>query len=168
MDGLVVRTANYDDLDRIIARFGDGPLLYDRYARQRSGAGQMLLATYVDQPVGLAFVWLSEAEEPELREYLPGAPILQRLEVAPPFRNKGIGTRIVWAAEDIAVRLRHQYLVLGVGESNTDAIRLYERLGYHNWFGVPVATTRVEFLPDGQSLRHPDTCLIYVKDLGIP
>jgi|GEM_PF-6138894 len=165
MDGLYVGVAVPGDLDLIISALGHGAYFQDRYSRQCDGAGHVLVARFDGQVVGAAYLWLAEAEEPELRAELPGAAILQRLEVLDGFRNRGVGAEIVLAAEALSAALGRPYLVLGVSDQNRKAIRLYERLGYRDWFGRTIATTREVFHPGGRSRRVPDVCLIYARRL---
>ncbi len=65
-----------------------------------------------------------------------GAPYLKSVAVAPQFRGKGLGTRLLAFAEDV-FRPRARHLFLCVSSFNDSARHLYERLGYE-----PVGSVR--------------------------
>lgn len=60
---------------------------------------------------------------------LAGAPYLKSVGIAPEFRGRGLGTRLLGFAEDI-FRPRARHLFLCVSSFNDAARRLYERHGY--------------------------------------
>ena len=60
-----------------------------------------------------------------------GAPYLKSVAVAPQFRGRGLGTRLLAFAEDV-FRPRARHLFLCVSSFNDSARRLYERLGYES------------------------------------
>lgn len=55
---------------------------------------------------------------------------LDDLSVTEAYRNRGIGTALICAAEQYAEAIRVPVIVFHVEKSNTAARRLYERLGY--------------------------------------
>ena len=55
---------------------------------------------------------------------------LDDLSVAEGFRNKGIGTKLIHAAEKYAEEIGITKIVFHVEKANEDAYRLYLRLGY--------------------------------------
>ena len=55
---------------------------------------------------------------------------LDDLSVAEGCRNKGIGTKLIHAAEKYAEEIGLSKIVLHVEKANEDAYRLYSRLGY--------------------------------------
>ena len=59
----------------------------------------------------------------------PLSGYLQTVGVAPEWRNKGVGTRLVRFAEERIFRERPNVFMC-VSSFNPDALRLYERLGY--------------------------------------
>jgi ribosomal protein S18 acetylase RimI-like enzyme len=78
--------------------------------------------------VGQLFVQLNSAR-PELadgnhRAYIYG------FRVQAPYRNQGLGTRMLHVAEADLIRRGFQRVVLNVNRDNPDARRLYERNGY--------------------------------------
>ncbi|UCE29215.1 MAG: GNAT family N-acetyltransferase [Candidatus Bathyarchaeota archaeon] len=67
--------------------------------------------------------------------------------VHPRLRGKGIGTSLMKFAEKTA-QSKHQYLTLGVIESNAPARRLYRKLGYRNLQGSPTCFKITEIPED--------------------
>ena len=55
---------------------------------------------------------------------------LDDLSVTESYRNFGIGSALIHEAEDYAQEIGIQHMLFHVEKSNTDAFRLYERLGY--------------------------------------
>lgn len=55
---------------------------------------------------------------------------LDDLSVAGKYRNKGIGTKLIHAAEKYAEEIGIVKIVLHIDKSNKDAYRLYSRLDY--------------------------------------
>lgn len=78
-----------------------------------------LVAKVNDRPVGYIGVWL-----------VAGEGHITNVAVHPDFRKRGIGQRLLEAAELIAVARAHRRMTLEVRVSNEGAKRLYQRLGY--------------------------------------
>jgi GNAT superfamily N-acetyltransferase len=165
MSDLHIRVATRADLPALAGSLGPERFFNDRLDRQCRGRGLLLMACLGDKPVGDVYLWLEPAEEPEIRQLLPGVPILQHLEVCEDRRNHRIGTALIDAAESVLRRRGHHRVALGVSLDNDGAIRLYLRRGYRQWDHPPIATTYQEFLSDGSVRSRPDTCQILVKDL---
>jgi ribosomal protein S18 acetylase RimI-like enzyme len=91
-------------------------------------------------------------------------PLLNRLEVVAERRNGGIGTRLVRAAERLLAADGHVRVALAVEKSNSDAERLYKRLGYQDWQLGDVTCYSEETDEDGRPI--PEQCMILVKWLG--
>ncbi|WBB90660.1 GNAT family N-acetyltransferase [Verrucosispora sp. WMMC514] len=79
-------------------------------------------------------------------------------------RSQGVGTTIIRAAEELALRRGHHRIGMGVGEDNSRAGALYLRLGYQD--------TGCRYLDryhyiDERGSRHEvaDRCLFLVKEL---
>ena len=83
--------------------------------------------------LGAAYLWLERADEAEIRDYLPGVPLLTHLEVAEPHRGRRIGTRLIKATERETLALHYTRLALAVELENPAAARLYRRNGYADW-----------------------------------
>lgn len=102
-----------------------------RVPAQARGEGRILVA--VDgggMPVGAVWVSWTAADEPEVREHLPGVPLLYHFEVQKEMRGLRIGTRLLRYAEATLRAAGFDRVALGVDEWNIDARRLYESLGY--------------------------------------
>jgi GNAT superfamily N-acetyltransferase len=166
MSRVEVRVAGPDDLATMVAVLGQGRFFADRLARQEAGRGLLLVALVDGRPVGDVYLWLEPAEEPEVRRYLPGVPLLGHLEVLPELRSHGIGTEIMRVAEELLRRGGHQRVALGVDMDNHRAAELYHRLGYTHWGYAPADTSQEVFHADGRVERVPEKCYILVKDLS--
>jgi GNAT superfamily N-acetyltransferase len=136
-----IRRASDADLGALVAVLGQPHFFADCLARQRGEGGVLLVAWLDGRPAGDVLLTWEPADEPEVRRWLPGVPRLVHLEVLGPLQRRGLGTALIRAGEDLARRLGHERLALGVGVDNPDARRLYERLGYVDWgHGTVVAT----------------------------
>jgi GNAT superfamily N-acetyltransferase len=122
-----------DEVEVLIANFAQRDYFADRFSRQKCGHGVLLIAWWGDRPVGDAYVWLEEAEEPELRKYLRGVPLLTHVEVLESYRSRGIGTKLIAAAEAALTDAGKTRVALAVEIDNHGAMRLYGRLGYELW-----------------------------------
>jgi len=160
-----IRPAAGADLPAIIEALGQQHFFAERFRRQQDGRGVLLVAWLDGRPVGDVYVWLERAEEWQLREHLPGIPLLNHLEVVDGMRNRAIGTAIVEAAERLLAAQGFKQVALGIRLDNAGAARLYERLGYAEWEHGHIETSYVVFLADGQEDREPEMCRILVKDL---
>ncbi|MFI6813088.1 GNAT family N-acetyltransferase [Nonomuraea sp. NPDC050328] len=159
-----IAEAEEDDLPSLVDALGQEHYFATQLARQRDGHGVLLVALDRFTPVGDVYVWLAEAEEPELRDGLAGVPLLVHLEVAPRHRGRGIGTRLVLAAEEV-VRRRCGRVALGVSPQDHRMHHFYQRLGYRAWRWEPVRTHRESWDEQGRLLREPDLCRVLIKDL---
>lgn len=163
MNDLVVKVAAEADLEPLVKALGDAGYYADWLARQDEGRGELLIASLHDRPVGAIYLWLEDADEPEIRAHLPGVPLLRHLRVLRPRQRQRIGTRLINVAEDRLRALGYTQIALAVDVTNVDAARLYYRLGYQQWaFGEvackPLATTN--------GSRSTDICSVLVKLLA--
>ncbi|MCE7003445.1 GNAT family N-acetyltransferase [Kibdelosporangium philippinense] len=160
-----IRSATDTDLAVLISTFGDEDFFVDRLARQHGGRGILLTAWLHDKPVGDVYLWLEQADEPEVREHLPGVPLLNHVEVHPEHRNRTVGTQLVSTAEKLLAQQGYEQVALAVRIDNLDAHRLYLRLGYETWPHPPVVCMYEVRLADGSRKRCPETCYMMVKPL---
>jgi ribosomal protein S18 acetylase RimI-like enzyme len=65
-----------------------------------------------------------------LENLAPATWYVNVLAVLPEFRGRGLGTRLLTIAEQMALRLDKRGLSIIVSDANLDARRLYERVGY--------------------------------------
>jgi ribosomal protein S18 acetylase RimI-like enzyme len=160
-----VRPAHSADLESFAAVLGDREFFADRFERQRKGVGRLFLAWLGLQPAGAVYLWLEEAEEQAIRDYLPEVPLITHLEVHRDLRRNGVGTALVDAAERCVVELGGDRVALAVRTDNHYAAGLYQRLEYRDWgFGEVTCYARTT-LSDGTLLFEPERCYVRVKDL---
>src|SRR4051812_4589161 len=147
---LDVRPASASDLTALATDDETRGLLADRLRRVAAGLpGELLIACLGELPIGHIYLWEEPADETEIREYLPGVPLIMNLWVQPVHRRQGIGTRLMRVAEDRLRARGHKNVALGVDPDNKDAIRLYLSLDYFPWPYADIKTHRDHFLPDG-------------------
>lgn len=103
-----------------------------RYHHQEQGVSTFLIAFLDDIPAGSGEVMWRGAKEPDVRERFPGCLEINGLAVAPDRQSQGIGSMIIRAAEQLAVRRGHHRIGMGVDEQNVRAAALYRRLGYQD------------------------------------
>ena len=99
---------------------GYEPGCLDRY--WTNGEERILVAE--DKSV-VAYLSIEVHHEPEA-DYI----YLDDLSVTESYRSHGIGSALIHEAEAYAYEIGIQHILFHVEKSNTDAFRLYERLGY--------------------------------------
>ncbi|MEU0536277.1 GNAT family N-acetyltransferase [Amycolatopsis tolypomycina] len=164
-DQFVIRPAHQLDLVAL-SSVGDRRYYADRLARQAASLGVLLTAWHSDRPVGDVYLWLEEAEEQPINRRLSGVPLLTHLIVREEARNRGIGSALIAAVENHVVALEHSRLALAVRTDNSEAARLYDRLGYRDWEWGPVVCHAERTLASGRIVLEPETCNVLVKNLG--
>jgi GNAT superfamily N-acetyltransferase len=161
-----IRRAHADDLLAVPAELGDQEFFADRLARQAEGRGVLLLAFSDGLPVGTVYLWRERADEQEVRAHLPKVPLLNHVEVLAGHRNRLVGTRLVGEAERVLAELGHDQVALAVNVDNTNAERLYKRLGYQRWEHDTLICWAEVRQPDGTRKTCPETCYMLVKALS--
>lgn len=162
MDELHIRRARTADIEVLVRELGQRRFFDDRISRQNEHLGMLLAAWRDRRPIGVIYLWLEDAEEPELREHLPDTPILNHLEIHPEHRSSGAGTRLIEGAERRLRKLGFSQVALAVEIGNRRAARLYRRLGYQEWSHE---TVQCYSLTDGVGERRIEICQILVKTL---
>ncbi|HEX7048874.1 MAG TPA: GNAT family N-acetyltransferase [Longimicrobiales bacterium] len=144
-----IRTCTRGDLDAL-EWFGlfteHRELIHRAFQRQEHGEVVMLLADANGFPVGQT--WIDLVAKADL-----SIGVLWAVRVFPIFRRKGIGTRLLHAAETVLRRRGFARAEIGVEKDNHDARRLYERLGYRLAGEERSAYTYTT--PDGVPMRIP-------------
>jgi GNAT superfamily N-acetyltransferase len=157
---VVIRTTREEDLEGL-EWFGmftpHRKLIREAFERQERGEVVMLVAEVNGFPAAQAWVDLA-------RKAVLSVGYLWAVRVLPAFQGKGIGTRLLAAAEEV-VRARGLAAVeIGVEKDNPAARRLYERVGYH------VAREEYEeyeyTTPEGARMRIPVDQWMMRKALG--
>jgi ribosomal protein S18 acetylase RimI-like enzyme len=126
------------------------------FARSRSGEVLILVAESNGRLVGRVFVDLDTGGR-------RGAGYLWSLSVDPLLQRRGIGTRMIEAAERVLRFRGVPASRIGVGKDNAGARRLYERLGY-----ALIGDTSdewVDYRPDGKKVRVREECWMLEKSL---
>ncbi|MFC4855609.1 GNAT family N-acetyltransferase [Actinophytocola glycyrrhizae] len=162
MGDLHIRRARPADLETLVQELGQRRFFEDRFSRQSRKLGMLLTAWRAGVPIGVLYLWLEDAEEKELRDHLPGTPILNHLEIHPDHRGGGVGSTLIDEAERRLRKLLLGQVALAVEDSNERAARLYKRLGYEEWPHSPI---RCYSLTDGDGVRQVEICQIMVKAL---
>jgi ribosomal protein S18 acetylase RimI-like enzyme len=93
---------------------------------------------------------------------VPGCLHLFSLDVAPPLRNRGIGSTLIAAVESEARTRSLSGVYLEVSVSNVNARRLYERLGY-TADGPPFPISYIRYEEPGNRQEVTDTRVRLVK-----
>lgn len=126
------------------AHTADRPVIEQTFARQREGEALMLVATE-EEGAPVAQLWLDFAAGDE------DTVLVWAVRTRAGRRGRGIGTRLMRAAEREAARRGYRRAELGVEPGNADAIRFYRRLGYAP-AGEELATYRSRS-PEGEEWR---------------
>ena len=119
-------------------------------------AGTYLVAWDADAPVGHVHVAWSGTEL--------GIPELQDMYVLAARRGEGLGTLLAAAAEGAIAARGNKRCSLSVSETNEDARRLYERLGYARADVPPKWVRGTVQVRDG-TLEIDDVLLYFAKDV---
>jgi GNAT superfamily N-acetyltransferase len=136
----------------------------ERWASHLRREAVYLLAWHGPEVVGRVTLLL-RSKYPEVRSLLIGAAEMNALEARP--RGQGIGTALILASEQEALRRGTPVLGLAVEVGNHGARRLYERLGYVPWEHAMVTDRWTERDDVGRPVReHADECFYLTKDLS--
>ena len=98
-------------------------ILATAFRTQERGTGALLVAEINGFPAGQICI------DFQRKRHL-GRATLWALRVFQPFRNRGIATRLMVAAEDMTLDHGYSETELGVDRDNAGVIAFYERLGY--------------------------------------
>ena len=146
---VTIRLCRKDDLPALewFGMFTDHrEMILAAYDSQERGEALMLVAETQGFPVGQVWIDLT-------LERIDATGVLWAVRVFPTLQNRGIGTQLMVAAEDV-LRCRGCTAVeLGVEKDNLQAKRFYERQGYR-----VVGDTQEEYsytTPDGVLVRVP-------------
>lgn len=93
------------------------------YARHKRGHNVMLVAEANGFPIGQVWIDIEKKRHENVA-------VIWALRVIPNMQGLGIGSRLVEAAEELAISEDCAEVELGVEKKNLKAKRLYQRLGY--------------------------------------
>lgn len=123
---ITIRLCRKDDLPALewFGMFTDHrALILAAYDSQERGEALMLVADTQGFPIGQVWIDLTQ-------ERVNATGVLWAVRVFPMLQNRGIGTRLMLAAEDVLRWRGCTAVELGVEKHNLAAKRFYERQGY--------------------------------------
>lgn len=161
---LDIRVAEHTDMPRIEHNLGANQAFF--YRNRLTQRCLVLSAWLHGEPVAALCVSFEDAEEQEIREHLPGVPLLYRLYVRDDLRSRGIGSALLRHAEDLLTGQGHTAVAVGVDVTNHRAIKLYSGRGYAEWDHGEIATVLESYSDAGELETLPDLCKVFVKRLA--
>lgn len=126
---ITFRFAQEDDLPKLewFGQYAHFRQLYRRtFADQVAGRRAMLLAVCQEFPIGQIFIHISQSPISRFDRHA----YFYSLRVLDMFQRLGIGTRLLEAAEAIALERSLRRATIAAAKNNPGARRLYERMGY--------------------------------------
>jgi ribosomal protein S18 acetylase RimI-like enzyme len=135
-----------------------------RYGKQQRGEALYLIAWLREQPVGhLLINWAGNSSAQAAA--IGPCPTLEDIAVSPVYQSRGIGSRLMEAAEELVRERGYARMGLDVGLENHGARRLYERRGYED-IGLGEQELRWSYIDAaGQEQWEGEVCNFLVKDL---
>jgi len=137
----------------------------DRFLRQQAGEARYLFAWVEAEPVGHLFLRYGGARSELLAAWVHSCPHIEDLLVKPVWRGRGVGSALLEAAEQAAVKRGFARIGLSVSTSNEGARRLYARRGYADCGLGEYPTVGSYRAADGTVRSWSDTSLYLVKKL---
>jgi GNAT superfamily N-acetyltransferase len=131
-----VHPLRVDEAQAVASTLRHRIVVADRLERQRRDECLYLVAWEGGCPVGQALLHRQRPPALRVADRVDALPYLEDVFVIPEFRNLGIGTALLEAAERAAAARGDRAVSLAVSTLNSGARRLYARLGYVN-AGVP-------------------------------
>lgn len=165
---VVIRQCSADDLAEL-ARFASSAelTLHElRFAAQERGEITYLLAWDDDKPAGHIKIHWKGSVHANVRAQFPSVPEFRRLRVEPSMQGKGMGSKLLAAAEQYVAMQGFYFAGLCVAESNVGAIRLYERHGYVDWGQGLFESTWEQRNDDGSVEERSHTVTYMTKALN--
>jgi GNAT superfamily N-acetyltransferase len=148
-----VRLLRPEEAAAVAATLRHRVVVADRLERQRRDECLYLVAWEDGTPVGQALLHRRRPSALAVAGVVDSLPYIEDVFVLPEWRNRGVGTALLEAAESAAATRGDRGVSLAVSTGNAAARRLYTRLGYVD-AGVPVhrhATTEPGFDSGDQS-----------------
>lgn len=164
-DAVVIRAAVESDLEAL--EWGGAYVHYRRVFRQTFDGAQrgqrlMLVAVSGEAMVGQVFVQWSSTE----RHFADGVEraYLYALRVRPEWQGRGVGSRLLAAAEGELIARGFTIAVIAAGMHNPGARRLYERQGYRVFAEDPGVWWFTNARGEQQAVEEP--CWVMEKRLS--
>lgn len=130
-----VREVAWDDQDAVVLRERMGQEMATRYADRELPPGPLGVDDETVVWTGLAVTDDGAVAGHAALRTLHGTVELKRLYVDPAHRGTGVAGALLGAAHDAARARGHRTVLLQTGDRQPDAVRVYERAGYHR---VPI------------------------------
>jgi ribosomal protein S18 acetylase RimI-like enzyme len=130
-------------------------LFRQAYEEMRGGVRLILILEHLQPPsvIGQIFIQWNSAD-PRLADGFARG-YLYALRVKPEYRGRGLGTRLLQAAEQELLDRRMQAASIGVEKSNLRARALYERLGYRLIGEDPGRWSYIDHMGMKQNVSEP-------------
>lgn len=120
---------------------------------QQGGADAWVVETPHGEIIGQVFLQY-KSDRPELADGWQRA-YLYSFRIKPPFRNLGLGSRVMRILENSLIQKHFTRLTLNVARDNLDAIRLYKRLGFQIIAEEPGVWSYIDHVGQWQTVEEP-------------
>lgn len=157
---VTVRPAVHSDIEQL-EWFGEYShyrnLIRRAYEEQLAGNRLILVADFNGFPIGQLFIQY-EAHNHRIADGYNRA-YFYSFRVFQLFRGKGVGTSMLTYAQRLIYHMNYRYATIAVAKDNPNALRLYERLGYHKIGEDGGSWTYVDHLGVTQYVHEPSWVL---------
>jgi GNAT superfamily N-acetyltransferase len=164
-----IKPSEREQLDFIQSEFSPNDFLlyhHQRHRVQEEGKGVFLIAWHHDNPVGHFLLRWEGPDEDISGKYPYPTPYLEAGGTKVEFRRKGIATRLIQRAEELAIQKGYKKIGLSVGSTdNPEARRLYEKLEYVDWGKGELESSWDFKSADGKTGRESEICIYMFKEL---
>ena len=127
-----ILTIDKDNLDQLHADYRDKMALVD-LEEVKNNNGKCYLALDNDRVVGLIMGTVIKFDEYDYLDYkCPKRGIITELIVTSKIRSNGVGKNLMDKMEDYFISIGCEYVLVDVFAYNENAIKFYDKEGYHN------------------------------------
>jgi len=120
---------------------------------QQGGADAWVAESPHGEIIGQVFLQY-KSDRPELADGWKRA-YLYSFRIKPPYRNHGLGSRMMRGIEEVLTSRHFSRLTLNVARDNPDAIRLYKRLGFQIVAEEPGVWSYIDHEGKWQTVEEP-------------
>lgn len=126
-----ILTIDKDDLDQLHPEYRDKMAMLD-LEEVSVNEGKCYLAIENDKVVGLVMGYVKTYDEYDYLDYkCPRSGEISELIVSKNSRSKGLGQKLMQKMEEYLKSIGCEYIFIDVFAYNANAIKFYERQGYH-------------------------------------
>lgn len=126
-----ILTIDKDNLDQLHPEYRDKMVILD-LEKVNNNDGKCYLAVENDKAVGLIMGYVRTYDEYDYLDYkCPRSGEVSELIVSKTARSNGIGKQLMQKLEDYFKGIGCEYIFIDVFAYNKNAIRFYEKLGFH-------------------------------------